>query len=162
MFKIYGFGHARIFCHDYWKLANGMTEQNPYARAMVWETLTEPYVFDKTPEFVVFFNMSGIVAGLNLWLVLSAGQENTTSNKKFGVRIEETTVYVISSDIASKTKTQVATGVAAGWHSARVKVWVTLDFSAGGTLLVCPWRRRLICPAVCTLRTFHSVCVTRE
>jgi len=108
--------------NDYWKIVNGLTEQNPYARATIWETAVTPNVFDKNPEFIVFFHMSDIASGLNLWLVISAGAESTQSNKKFGIKIEGTTVYIVSSDGTSETKTQVATGVAAGWHRARVKL----------------------------------------
>lgn len=108
--------------NDYWKLANGLTEQNPYARATVWETYTSPNVFDKNPEFIVFFNMSDVSSDLNVWLVLSAGPENTASNRKFGIKIEGTTVYIISSDGTTETKTQVATAVASAWHKARVKL----------------------------------------
>ena len=102
-----------------------------YARSTMGISYLSPAIFDKNPQFLVCFNLSEVGGNIRVWLVIVATDEYTGANKKFGIKIEGSTVYIISSD-GTETKTQVATGISAGYHRARVKL-------TSGSKIECWW-----------------------
>jgi hypothetical protein len=103
-----------------WQLYTG-SGQTPYARSTMGLSFVAPPLFDKNPEFLVCFNLSDVSANIRVWLVMAASDEFTGSNKKFGIKIEGSTVKIISSD-GTETTTTVASGISVGYHRARVKL----------------------------------------
>jgi hypothetical protein len=106
----------------YWQCYVPVTPVYQFVRSAIVPNGIAPAVFDKNPEFLVDFSMAENGASNLLYIVICCGTEITGANKKFGVKVSGSTMYVITSNGTQKATTQVKTGLAAGFHKLRVKL----------------------------------------
>jgi hypothetical protein len=106
----------------YWQLSVPPSPVAQYARSDLLPSGLPPILFNKNPEFYMWFYMSDNGASNLLILAISAGNEDVASNKKFGVKVVGSTMYILTSNGTEKATTQVATGIAYGYHRVRVKL----------------------------------------